>query len=103
LDAWTIPQAQEKARELQRHLDEGRDPRQVKAEITAADVAKRETDKRETATIGDAWQAYIKERRPHWSTRYYVDHEKIEAWILQQAGVTFEPQAVPGALRVVKD
>ncbi len=32
-----------------------------------------------------------------------VHHEKIEAWILQQAGVTFEPQAVPGALRVVKD
>ena len=77
LDAWTIPQAQEKARELQRQIDEGRDPRQVKAEITAADVAKRETDKRETATVGDAWQAYIKERRPHWSTRHYFDHEKM--------------------------
>ena len=32
-----------------------------------------------------------------------VHHEKIEAWILEQAGVAFEPQAVPGALRVVKD
>ena len=31
-----------------------------------------------------------------------LHHEKIEAWILEQAGVTFEPQAVPGALRVVK-
>ena len=30
-----------------------------------------------------------------------VHHEKIEAWILEQAGVTFEPQAVPGTLRVV--
>jgi integrase len=31
-----------------------------------------------------------------------LHHEKIEAWILEQAGVTFEPQAVPGVLRVVK-
>ena len=30
-----------------------------------------------------------------------VHHEKIEAWILEQAGVAFVPQAVPGALRVV--
>ena len=31
-----------------------------------------------------------------------VHHEKIEAWILEQAKVTFEPQAAPSALRVVK-
>lgn len=31
-----------------------------------------------------------------------VHHEKIEAWILQQAGVAFESQAAPGALRIVK-
>ena len=30
-----------------------------------------------------------------------VHHEKIEAWILEQAGVTFAAQAAPGALRVV--
>ena len=30
-EAWSIPQAQEKARELQRQIDEGRDPREVKA------------------------------------------------------------------------
>lgn len=30
-----------------------------------------------------------------------VHHEKIEAWILEQAGVTFDAKAVPGALRVV--
>ena len=31
-----------------------------------------------------------------------VHHEKIEAWILEQAKVTFEPQAAPSALRIVK-
>jgi len=30
-----------------------------------------------------------------------VHHERIEAWILEQAGVTFDPKAAPGALRVV--
>ena len=30
-----------------------------------------------------------------------VHHERIEAWILEHAGVQFDPQAEPGALRVV--
>jgi len=30
-----------------------------------------------------------------------VHHEKIEAWILEQAGVTFDAKAAPGALRMV--
>lgn len=30
-----------------------------------------------------------------------VHHEKIEAWILEQAGIVFDAKAVPGALRVV--
>ena len=30
-----------------------------------------------------------------------LHHEKIEAWMLEQGGVAFQPQAVPGGLRVV--
>lgn len=30
-----------------------------------------------------------------------VHHEKIEAWILEQAGIEFDAKALPGALRVV--
>ena len=30
-----------------------------------------------------------------------VHHERIEAWILEQAGIVFDSQAAPGALRVV--
>jgi integrase len=73
-DAWSIPQAQEKAREFQRQIDEGRDPREVKAAITAADVEKRDDTKRLTVTAGDAWTAYLAERRPHWGERHYQDH-----------------------------
>ncbi len=73
-DAWTIPDAQARARELQRQIDEGRDPREVKAAITAADVASREDAKRQTVTVGEAWAAYLLERRPHWGERHYLDH-----------------------------
>ncbi len=31
-----------------------------------------------------------------------VHHERIEVWILQQAGIVFDAQAAPGALRVVQ-
>ena len=31
-----------------------------------------------------------------------VHHERIEAWILEQAGIAFDAQAAPGALRVVQ-
>lgn len=75
-DAWSIPQAQEKAREIQRQIDEGRDPREVKAAITAADVAKRDVSKRMTATVGQAWAVYVAERRPMWGELHRRDHER---------------------------
>jgi integrase len=73
-DSWLIPQAQEKARELQRMIDEGRDPREVKAALTAADVAKRKADRQDAATVGEVWAVYLAERRPHWGVRHYQDH-----------------------------
>ena len=30
-----------------------------------------------------------------------VHHEKIEAWILAQDGIVFDPKAAPGKLQVV--
>ena len=32
-----------------------------------------------------------------------LHHEKIEAWMLEQAGVTFDAKAAPSSLRVVKN
>lgn len=73
-DAWSIAQARERARELQRHIDEGRDPRQVTAERTAADLAAREAEKASALTVGDVWPAYLEERRPMWGELHYRDH-----------------------------
>jgi integrase len=73
-DVWAIPDAQAKARELQRLIDDGRDPREVKAEKTAADIAKRNAAKADGVTVGDVWAIYTEERRPHWGDLHYRDH-----------------------------
>jgi hypothetical protein len=82
--AWSIPLAHEKARELQRMIDEGRDPREVKAEKTAADVAKRDAAVGSAVTVGDAWTVYLAERKPRWGDLHYKDHIKLaregQAW-----------------------
>ena len=80
-DAWSIPQAQQKARELQRLIDEGKDPRDLKRAAVAADVenkasaaAKAESNKLAALTVGQVWDAYVEERRPHWGALHYRDH-----------------------------
>jgi integrase len=82
-DAWGIPKAQEKARELQRQIDEGRDPRIVKSEKTAADVATREGDKRNSLTVGQVWPRYLAEgkpkRRDAWKPGYRAGLELMAA------------------------
>lgn len=73
-DAWSIPDAQAKARELQRQIDDGRDPREVKAAIVAAAVARREKADAEAVTLGEVWGLYLADRKPFWGDRHYKDH-----------------------------
>ena len=79
--AWSIPDAQAKARELQRLIDEGKDPRELKrdalaaqAEKQAAAAAKVEADKAAALTVGEVWGDYIEKRRPFWGELHYRDH-----------------------------
>lgn len=82
-DVWSISNAQEKARELQRQIDEGRDPREVKAEITAADLAKRRVEAAEVLTVAEVWAVYLAEGKPKrkaaWKPRYRADLLKATA------------------------
>jgi integrase len=73
-DAWSIPAARIKARELQSRIDSGRDPRIVESEITATDVAKREGERRNNATVGEVWKAYLSDRSHKWGARHLADH-----------------------------
>lgn len=79
--AWSIPDAQAKARELQRLIDEGKDPRDLKrdalaaqAEKQAAAVAQVQADKAAALTVGEVWGDYIEKRRPFWGELHYRDH-----------------------------
>lgn len=71
------PGARAEARRLQAIIDQGRDPREVKAEITAADVVKREKAKQAEASALDAWNVYIAARTSKWSERHKADHENM--------------------------
>jgi integrase len=78
--AWTIPDAQAKARELQRLIDEGKDPRSLKREALAEEQAKqvaREAERLDAVTVGEVWTAYLEDRRPFWGERHYADHVKM--------------------------
>ena len=84
--AWTIPQAQEKARELQRLIDTGKDPRSLKADAVAhtaakaaADAAQAKQESAQALTVGEAWQVYIEARRARWGALHLVDHIRLSS------------------------
>lgn len=90
-DTWTIDAAQAEARRLQSIIDNGQDPRQIKADelaqaqdaraarqaaIAAAEAAATAATLRESTTFGQVWAAYLDDRKAHWGERHYQDHVK---------------------------
>ena len=75
--AWTIEAARNEANRLRVTLDAGADPREIEREKQAAKVAKAAADAMKTATVGEAWNAYLAERRPFWGEVHYQDHVKM--------------------------
>jgi integrase len=82
-DAWSIPQAQEKARELQRQIDEGHDPRDLKRDVLAAATVKKAVAAAQAVTVGDVWPRYLEEGKPKrkdaFKPRYRADLEAMAA------------------------
>lgn len=81
--AWSIPDAQAKARELQRLIDEGKDPRDLKREALAVSAAKQAAATAQALTVGDVWPLYLKhgkpKRRDTWKPGYRADVEAMAA------------------------
>ncbi len=73
--AWSIDEAREEARTLQKLIDQGLDPREEKRERLAAAESKREESRRTEVAAMEAWIAYIAARRTKWSARHLADHE----------------------------
>ncbi|TAK87086.1 MAG: DUF4102 domain-containing protein [Aquabacterium sp.] len=107
---WSIPDAHAKARELQRLIDEGKDPRDLKRDAIAAadakraaEVAQAESDKLDAVTVGEVWDVYLADRRPFWGERHYADHEKMAkaGGVVSKRGVKAlpdgtKPKTLPG-------
>jgi len=112
LDAWTIADAQTKARALQRLIDEGKDPRDLKRDAIAAAkakeaamVAQAAAEKLAAVTVGAAWSKYLEDRQPFWGERHYADHVKMtkEGGKVSKRGVKraadgTKPRTQPGPL-----
>jgi len=75
---WSIGDAQIEARRLQTIIDQGNDPREVKADQaaakTAATAAKKAQESRETVTVGMAWGEYVIAMNPTWGELHLHDH-----------------------------
>jgi integrase len=100
VSVWSIAAAKTEARRLQILIDNGNDPRQVKAEKMAAIDAAIQAQKaeaaaltaqqaRESVTVADAWQAYIADRsaamkdgKPVWGEKHKAHH----AYFVQAGG-----------------
>jgi integrase len=78
---WTVLKAQNSATRFKVQTDEGIDPRQVKADQHAAQVAAKEigsaTAIRESVTLGGVWPEYVKERSSQWAEHHIAAHRKI--------------------------
>lgn len=72
--AWTLDEARKKARELQTDIDNGKDPRQEKADRLEAAQVKASKFERAKLTLGMVWPRYIDVRRAKWSALHLRDH-----------------------------
>lgn len=80
---WRLSDARIEAKRLQVMVDNGLDPRKVKADSLAADAAARDAHARTTArdavTLGDVWPIYLADRKPQWSEGHFANHVNLAA------------------------
>lgn len=74
---WSLTDAQEKAREYQRLIDQGQDPREQKRQTIAAENAQKADRKANAITVAEVWALYLEERKPEWGELNYRDHIKL--------------------------
>jgi len=69
--------AREEARRLKGLVDQGIDPtEQARQQREKAETA-RASAKRKAMLVSEAWDAYIKQHRPHWGARHLADHTNL--------------------------
>jgi hypothetical protein len=71
---WGIDAARAEARRLGSLIDRDMDPRQEKEERRATIEAEKEAKRRRDVLMGEAWSAYLEERRSKWSVVHLKNH-----------------------------
>jgi len=82
--------ARQEARRLKTLIDEGHDPRQIKADGLAAEQAVRDAKQanavalraqqvRESVTLADVWPIYLRARKARWGDGHYQNHVSLAA------------------------
>lgn len=102
-DAWSIPQAQDKARELQRQIDEGHDPRDLKRDVLVAAIEKKTAAAAQAVTVGEVWTVYLAARKKHWGERHYSEHVSMvnAGGVQTMRGTRGRGVTAPGILHAV--
>ena len=75
--SWTLGAARAEARRMRVLMDQGIDPKQEAREQYAQAVQEQNERARELLTVGALWDAYLKERKPFWGERSYIDHCQV--------------------------
>ena len=102
--AWELGRARTEASRLKMLVNEGKDPREVKAEQRKALEARREESARHEVLFGQAWDAYIQERKSFWSERHYRDHVQhaSEGGVVRRRGAGLTQAGPLAALRALR-
>jgi integrase len=74
--SWDLGKARAEGARLKTLINQGLDPRELKAQAQAAHEAKAKVEASRTVTVGEAWVVYLEERRTYWGDRHYQDHIK---------------------------
>ncbi|CAJ4540930.1 Phage integrase [Burkholderia pseudomallei] len=75
--AWDLGRARTEAARLKTLIDDGKDPREVRAEQQAAHEARRSESLRQDLLVSEAWERYLDARKEKWSVRHYLDHQRL--------------------------
>lgn len=99
---WDIATAQEEATRLRRLVDQGIDPRALRAEERAKTEAARVEAERKKALVADAWTAYLAHHKKRWGPRHMADHLRL-AQVGGHKKKRSESLTVRGVLRPLLD
>ncbi len=72
--SWDLGRARTEAARLKTLVDDGKDPREVRAQLQADHVDRQVEAKRRDLLVGEAWAEYLVARKSKWSERHHADH-----------------------------